>query len=107
MGAKARIPLGSLVTPRESKCGVWETIYLGPKEGWERCYIYTGAIKICEIPNRERPVTISRDLPLTFLGMVLEHNDCKRYLMVKLLTVSRWGTPMTGWALESDVEVIQ
>lgn len=105
--AKARIPLGSLVTPLDSRCGVWNTVYVGPKDGWERCYFYTGAIRICETHNRERPVETSRDLPLSYLGMVLEHNDCKRYHMVKLMTVSRWGAPLTGWVLESDVEVIE
>lgn len=107
MPAKTRIPLGSLVTPKDSACGVWDTIYLGPQDGWERCYFYTGAIRVCEIANRERPVHISRDLPLGYLGMVLEYNECKRYRMVRILTVSRWGSPMQGWVLENDLEIIQ
>jgi len=107
MATRTRIALGSLVTPKDSRCGIYVNTHLGPGLGWENCYYYTGAIRVCEIPNRERPVALSRDLPLTYLGMVLEHNECKRYFMIKILTVTRFGAPLIGWVLEKDVDVIQ
>jgi hypothetical protein len=91
---KQNSEIGQLITPKEEKCG-----YRSKKKTIG--FVYTGAINVCEKPNRERPARLSRDMNFGETGMVLDIVG-KRFKMFKVLTKDCF----VGYVLASDVLIV-
>lgn len=96
------IPIGSLVGPRKAKCVINQRTTRKKRGRYVYKKVSIGAIKICSVPNRERPTHMSRYLFLGETAIVLDYFE-GRYPMVKLLTAAG-GEQWVGWALLDDIE---
>lgn len=103
---KETIAIGSLVFPVEDRCGKWVRILVrnGNKQSWKREFIYTGAIRVCKTPHRERPEYMSQDMDLGTPGIVAERLE-GRFPLLRIITVNGNGSPVNGWVMASDVQL--